>query len=313
VLLRGAALRDIIRQEQPDLIELGSIYLAPWLLRRALRDRRIPTVGLFHMDLAGAALRSLPSWSPGLLRHGVARSLSAYLRATYAKCRVVIGTSEPAMAAMHAAGLRRTTLVPFGVDTTLFHPARRDPSWRTEIGARGTQPTVLYVGRLAGEKNVTALIRALPELRRRTQATLVCIGDGPLRPRLEQLATRHEGHLIVLPFEPDRERLARAYASADVVVAPCEHETFGLAVLEAAASGTPVAGAAAGAVGAQLDGQSWGRTFAPRDTDGLVRAVTELLHGNRAVLGVAAREVAERYSWERTFEGLVEVYRAVLG
>jgi alpha-1,6-mannosyltransferase len=312
VLLRGSTLRAIIRQERPDVIELGSIYSAPWLLRQSMRHRPVPIVGFYHMNLVGAALRGLPPWTPASVCRGVASSLSAYTRAVYADCRVVIGTSETAIAALRAVGIARTALVPFGVDTATFHPAQRDPTWRTEVGVAASRPVALYVGRLAREKNLEVLLRALPELGHRAGVTLVCIGDGPLRPKLERLARDGSNNLVLLPFESDRRHLARAYASADVFVAPCAHETFGLAALEAAASGLPVAGAAEGAVGALLAGQSWGRTFSPRDATELVTAVTDLLRGDRETLGRAARETAEGFSWDRAFEELLAVYREVV-
>src|SRR5258708_12337159 len=65
--------------------------------------------------------------------------------------------------------------------------------------------------------------------------------------------------LCVLPFEADRSRLARAYASADLFFAPCPYETFGLAALEAMASGLPVVGVAAGGIGRLLVGADRGR------------------------------------------------------
>lgn len=312
MLLRGSTLRAVIRQERPDIIELGSIYLAPWLLRQGVRDRPIPIVGFYHMNLVGAALRALPPWTPASVCRAVDSGLSVYTRAAYADCRVVIGTSETAIVAMRAVRIPRTARVPFGVDTATFHPARRDPTWRTEVGVPASRPVALYVGRLAREKNLDVLLRALPELGRRAGVTLVCIGDGPLRLQLERLARDGTNDLVLLSFESDRQRLARAYASADVFVAPCAHETFGLAALEAAASGLPVAGAAEGAVGAQLAGQSWGRTFSPRDATGLVAAVTDLLGADREALSRAARETAEGYSWDRAFEGLLAVYRDVV-
>jgi alpha-1,6-mannosyltransferase len=312
VLLRGSTLRAVIGRERPDVIELGSIYLAPWLLRQSVRDRPIPIVGFYHMNLVGAALRALPSWAPAAVRHAVDRGLSAYVREAYADARVVIGTSETAIGAIRAAGISRTALVPFGVDTATFDPARRDPTWRTALGIPASRPVALYVGRLAREKNLEVLLRAVPDLSRRAGVALVCIGDGPLRSRLTRWARDGSNDVVLLPFEPNRQRLARAYASADVLVAPCAHETFGLAALEAAASGLPVAGAGEGAVGAQLAGQAWGRTFSPRDATGLVTAVTELLGADRSALSRAARETAEGFSWDRAFQRLLAVYRATI-
>jgi glycosyltransferase involved in cell wall biosynthesis len=171
----------------------------------------------------------------------------------------------------------------------------------------------LYAGRLSAEKGLDVVLDALPQVHTSLGLRLVVIGEGHLRPRLERLARERPGMLRVLPFEGDRGRLARAYASADLFFAPCPYETFGLAALEAMASGVPVVGVAAGGIGRLLFGADWGRTYQVGDPADCARAVLELAALDLRALGARARAAAvASYGWDRTFTELVGLYRRLL-
>jgi alpha-1,6-mannosyltransferase len=304
VLWSPRALDGILRRERPDIVELGSPYLAPWLLRWARRHVSARTVGFLHMDLVGAAGRSVPRAAGRF-----ASSVSAwYVRRAYAACDRLVATSRAMHAAALDAGLPDPAVVPLGVDLGLFRPERRSVEWRRERMGDGDDPIGLYVGRLAGEKDLEALISAIPELYRHTGMKTVLIGEGRLRSRLEAMQQRTPDAVEVLRFEADRDRLATAYASADVFLAPCTHETFGLAVLEAAASGLPVVGSSEGGVGEMLTGAPWGSTFAHDDVERLLAGVKDVLSRDAEAMRASARAFAETHSWNNTFERLATVY-----
>ncbi|MGY3616501.1 glycosyltransferase involved in cell wall biosynthesis [Bradyrhizobium sp. USDA 10063] len=131
--------------------------------------------------------------------------------------------ATPALASeLRSRGFRNVVLWSRGVDTALFHPRHVDLCL--------PPPIFLSVGRVAVEKNLEAFLDLdLP-------GTKVVVGDGPARPALERkyrdavfLGARHG------------EELARIYAAADVFVFPSRTDTFGLVLLEALASGLPVA------------------------------------------------------------------------
>jgi glycosyltransferase involved in cell wall biosynthesis len=122
-----------------------------------------------------------------------------------------------------------------GVDTALFSPEKRSQALREELGA-GEGPILLYVGRLAAEKNVSLALCAFDAVRlRMPEATMVVVGEGPLRKKLEAEfpAARFVG-------AQHGEALARWYASSDLFLFPSTSETFGNVTLEALASGLPV-------------------------------------------------------------------------
>ena len=292
-LVAARKLAAIVRRERPDVIEVGSPYLAPWLARRAARD-------------SGARLVAYVHENPRLYARRAAGLVTRYLRAAHRGFHLAVAASE---ANLSGLGVPRTAVIPLGVDTELFHPARRDPAWKGEVGANAGQAVALYVGRLSAEKGLDVVLAALPEIHAVTGARLVLIGEGHLRRRLERAARAQPGMLAVLPFEPDRARLARAYASADLFLAPCPYETFGLAALEAMASGLPVVGVDSAGIGRLLTDADWGRLYRVGDARECSRAVRELLALDLPALGRRARTVVEeRYGWGRTFGELFALY-----
>src|SRR5207344_2671488 len=123
---------------------------------------------------------------------------------------------------LHARGFERLMRWSRGVDTEQFRPRK--------VRSFGKKPVFLYVGRIAVEKNIKAFLDVdLPGRK-------VLVGSGP---QAAELARRHPDVLFAGPMEG--EELARAYASADVFVFPSLTDTFGLVLLEALASGLPVA------------------------------------------------------------------------
>ena len=292
-LVAARKLAAIVRRERPDVIEVGSPYLAPWLARRAARD-------------SGARLVAYVHENPRLYARRAAGLVTRYLRAAHRGFHLAVAASE---ANLSGLGVPRTAVIPLGVDTELFHPARRDPAWKGEVGAAAGQAVALYVGRLSAEKGLDVVLAALPEIHAVTGARLVLIGEGHLRRRLERAARAQPGMLAVLPFEPDRARLARAYASADLFLAPCPYETFGLAALEAMASGLPVVGVDSAGIGRLLTDADWGRLYRVGDARECSRAVREFLALDLPALGRRARTVVEeRYGWGRTFGELFALY-----
>jgi len=110
-----------------------------------------------------------------------------------------------------------------GVDLDLFHPKHRDPMF--------SEPFALYVGRVSHEKNIQAFLTAeTPDL------TKIVVGDGP---QLPSLKAKYKD--VVFTGAKKGEDLAKFYANADVFVFPSKTDTFGLVMIEAMASGTPVA------------------------------------------------------------------------
>ncbi len=323
-LTRGRRVREIMAEVKPDIVEIGSPFLAAWWTRRALSalasprtahrvPRTVPAlVGFYHCDARRVYVDYGLRWLPGMLRNATGTALDRYLRGLYGSFAATIAATPSAQRALERLGVSHVHLIPLGVDLDVFNPARRDPVWRAAVGARDGQPVAVYAGRFSTEKGLDVVLRGLPELHWATGVKLVLIGEGHLRPRLEALQRAHPEMLAVLPYQRDRAGLARALASADLYVAPFPMETFGLAAVEAMACGLPVVGVDSGAIADLLAGVSWGRLYQPSDADDFARAAQTLLSQDVRGLGRGARAAAAtRYGWHQTFRALSECYGIV--
>ena len=126
-------------------------------------------------------------------------------------------------------------ILPRGLDTTLFNPAKRNDGFRERFGASNGEAILLYVGRISKEKDLDVLAAAYQKLRKKHPSTkLVLVGDGPY---LKELRETLSG--AVFTGYLSGADLARAFASADIFVFPSTTDTFGNVVLEAMASGLP--------------------------------------------------------------------------
>jgi len=167
-------------------------------------------------------------------------------------------------------GFNRLTVWGRGVDTDLFHPEHR-----IDLGLPG--PVLLNVGRVAPEKNLDAFLELAID------GTKVVVGDGP---QLEEYKSKYPD--VVFPGMKKGVELAQYFASADAFVFPSKTDTFGLVMLEALASGTPVA---AYPVTGPLDVLQQGITgFMHQD---LSTAIEEALKLDRQT----CREYAEAHGW----------------
>ncbi len=193
------------------------------------------------------------------------------LRWFHSPSQAVMVATEALRQELEGQGMRNVALWGRGVDTELFRP-------RTKAFLDAPRPILLYVGRVAVEKNITAFLD-LP-----SKGTKYVVGDGPQLPRLKRsypdvrfVGARHG------------EELAQYYAAADVFVMPSLTETFGLVMLEALASGVPVAAYPAQGPKAVLGDSGAGCM----DKD-LARAVECAL----SIPSGRCRAHAERHSWE---------------
>jgi glycosyltransferase involved in cell wall biosynthesis len=180
-------------------------------------------------------------------------------------------------------GFRNLSYWSKGVDTELFNPVRR---WNPDVYAGLPRPVFLNVGRVAVEKNIEAFARLdLP-------GTKVVVGDGPQR---EELSAKYPE--VVFAGVKHGEELAAYFAGADVFVFPSLTDTFGLVILEAMASGTPVAAfSAPGPI--DIIPNSGAGKLAPGRTTGLKEAALEALSVDRE----AVRRFAEKFSWRACAE-----------
>jgi glycosyltransferase involved in cell wall biosynthesis len=264
-----AKIARLIADARPDSIHIATEGPIGLLVRRYCRKQGLPFTTSFHTRFPEYISARLPvpeSWIWAALRrfHGASQAVMA---------------ATPALAGeLRARGFRNVVLWPRGVDAKHFHPRPAD------LGL--PRPVFLCVGRVAVEKNLEAFLDLdLP-------GTQVVVGDGP---ELMALARKYP-HAVFLGARQG-EALAEAYAAADVFVFPSRTDTFGLVLLEALASGLPVAAFP---------------VTGPRDVIGAapVGALNEdLREACLSALEIspqACLEFAARHTWEASARSFVE-------
>lgn len=216
---------------------------------------------------------------------------------------------------LYAAVPDRIEVVAPGVDHRLFFPGDRAAS-RSELGL-GTEPVLLFVGRIQRLKGADVAVRALAALDRFPTATLVLVG-GPSGPdgaaelaRLQDLVVECDVRDRVR-FVPPRPHgsLATYYRAADVCLVPSRSESFGLVALEAAACGTPVVAAAVGGLRSLVAHEATGFLVDGREPGDFAAFTARLLAepGLAVEMGSRAAAAARRYRWSITAARLRRVY-----
>lgn len=310
-MLATRSIGRIAAYERPDIIEVGSAYFAPWLVRRATAQLQVPAVWFYHANIprvfAPHGEHDVP-W-----RRALASLAWRYVRGIAATVHTTIVASEFVARDLARAGITRTAHVPLGVDIALFHPSRQAAAAETRRRrGLGPEPLALFVGRFSPEKDLFTLIRGWDAVHRRTGATLAIVGDGGIRPRVQAAAAAVRG-VRVLPFEANRVALADLYAAADLLVSPGPTETFGLAALESMASGVPVLSCDDGGVAETVTRSGAGALYPAGDAGGLAEAAIAMLQGDLAALGRTGREHCEQHhTWDRVFDRITDIYRAIL-
>lgn len=282
-ILPGRRLARIIEGFAPDRLHIATEGPLGLAARSWARRRRYRFTTSFHTRFPEylQARTRLPLWPS-----------YAFLRRFHnASAGTLVATASLAEE-LAARGFRRIVPWSRGVDLERFaQEPRRD--WAAEYGVR--RPIFLYVGRIAVEKNIPAFLDLdLP-------GSKIVVGGGP---QLAELKARYPGVVFTGPFS--EAELAAAYAGGDVFVFPSRTDTFGLVLLEALASGVPVAA---------FD------VTGPRDvlagTDGQVGAVGEdlraaALQALQADRG-ACRAHAERFGWRACAETFLHALVPMMG
>ena len=312
-LLNLRAIEEILDRERPDLIESSDPYQIGWKAIAVGRALKIPVVGFYHSHFPEAYLKGTAIF---LGKRGTLRAMKltrAYVRKLYNRFQATLVPSERLADLLSEWGVHNVRPVRLGVNTKVFNPAPDDaPATRQSLGVEADQKLLLYVGRLAKEKNTQTLFRAFELLRMpdRNKFHLLIIGDGPQRNRVQKIRQR-VGNISWISYCTDSADLARYYRAADLFVHPGVQETFGLVALESQACGTPVVGIRGSYMDRIIchDQGSWARE---NTAEALAGAIETSSAKKLVTLGMSAAQTAENlYSWPRVFEELFCIYREV--
>ncbi len=297
------AVRDNVRAFSPDVVHLSTPDILGTRAQTFARRLGIPVIASQH---------TLFETYLDYYRLGWARPLvEAHLRGFYRRCDHVLAPTPGLVEAMkRVRGDGRVSLWSRGVDRTLFDPARRDEEWRRSNGWSDGDVAVLFFGRLVAEKGIDRYVATLGRLQRRSaNIRPLIVGAGPAANAFAALPN------AVLTGHLDGEHLARAVASADVLLQPSTTEGFGNVVLEAMASGLAVVSTAAASSEVLIEQGRTGILCPPDDIGSYEQAIMALVDDptRRREIGAAARLASEAFSWSNASRQAADAYRAVTG
>ena len=298
-------LRESLERLRPDVVH-ASLTLSPldFRLPDLCQQLGLPLVATFHPPF-DASLRNLTAGTQQLTYQLYAPSLARYDR--------VIVFSELQAEVLQRLGVpaNRLAVIPNGVDTDLWQPASGPASpdladLRQRFAGRRV---FLYMGRVATEKNVEALLKAW-RLVRPAGCVLVVVGDGPLRAALQQ-AGGDEPDVMWWGYEPRLEMRVALQQLAEVFLLPSLVEGLSLALLEAMAAGTACVATDAGADGEVLEGGA-GIVISTQGVTTQLRTLLPVLRDQpllTAELGRRGRRRAlERYTLTGNIDALEALY-----
>lgn len=310
-LVNLRAVGDVLERERPDLIESADPYQVGWKAISSGRTLKIPVVAFYHSHFPDAYLRGAAKFVGKRGAKSLMAASRSYVRRLYNRFEATLVPSAGLAGILEEWGVRNVRQADLGVNTERFCRAPDDSAQtRDSLGIAPHAKVLLYVGRLAQEKNTAVLFKAFEILtkRRLGEFHLVVIGDGPQREQLRRVQTQS---LKWIQYCTDSMELARFYRAAHVFVHPGTQETFGLVALESQACGTPVVGIR----GSNMDRiifheqDAWARESTP---EALADAIEKFTAADLKAMGTEAAQVAaERYAWPRVFERLFCIYREV--
>jgi phosphatidylinositol alpha 1,6-mannosyltransferase len=298
-----AAIRDDFAAFRPDVVHVATEFAMGATGIRLAREFEVPVVASAHTDYERYASRYHLEW---LVPAGW-----RYLRWFYGHATRVLCPSRPYERHLHLRGVRHTAIWSRGVDRAQFGPHQRDDAVRSAFGLAPGQPMVLYVGRLAAEKNLDLLLEAWQQLGPGEDgARLVLVGAGPLEAELRSATPPG----VIVAGVRTGAALAACYASADLFVFPSSTETFGNVLLEAMASGIPSIAVRAGGVldFAEDNVNAW--LVEPDRADALAEGMALLLSdaARRHRLASGGVATAASRDWHTIFTGVVHEYERAL-
>lgn len=298
----GRTLIRLWTSNRPDIVHIVTEGPLGWSALSAAGKLKIPVSTDFHTNFHSYSRHYGIGW--------LERPITAYLRGFHNKARCTLVPTGALRNELEERGYANLKVVARGVDTALFHPRARSAQLRQAWGAGPDDPVVIYVGRIAPEKNIPVLLRTFDEMRvSRPSAKLVLVGDGPQCSTLQARCPQH-----VFAGMRTGEDLAAHYASGDIFLFPSITETFGNVTMEAMASGLAVVAYDYAAAAEHIRHNHNGLVADFDDASEFAGLAVNLINDPSRIadFGTRARQTAEELDWENIFEGLETVLAEIL-
>jgi 1,2-diacylglycerol 3-alpha-glucosyltransferase len=301
-----------LRREDYDILHVHTPFAAHYLGLKLARRLDLPCVETYHTFFEDYMHHYLPLL-PKPLSRAFARSLS---RRQCNAVDAVIAPSQPMLEALRGYGVKaQAEVIPTGLQDHSFVPGDGD-GFRRRYNIPADRPVMLYVGRLAHEKNIGFLLRMTLQVKQtRPDVLLVIAGEGPAMERLrkETATLGLQEHVRFIGYLDRKTQLNDCYSMADLFVFASTTETQGLVLLEAMAQGVPVVAVAEMGTRSIL-AEGKGAAIAPLEETGFAQRVLALLEDakSRKALGEAAHRHALGWSSRQMAERMLDFYSRVI-
>lgn len=305
-------LLPVLEKEKYDIIHVHTPFVAHYLGLKLASALNIPCIETYHTFFEDYLHHYLP-WIPKSLARGMARMISTR------QCnavKAIVAPSQPMLDVLRGYGVKVTAeVIPTGLQEHSFKDADGQ-AFRLKYGIALDRPMLLYVGRVAFEKNINFLLEMTKILiEKRPDVLLVVTGEGPAEASLHKLAKTLglENNIKFIGYLDRSTELNACYESADVFVFASKSETQGLVLLEAMAQGTPVVAIAElGTASILIEGK--GALIANDNTLEFAERVHQLLiyPEQRFELGRRAKTYAlEKWTAKLQAERMIHFYKTL--
>lgn len=296
-------IKKILTDFHTDLIHIVTEFTMGLAGHNAGNYLNIPMVSTYHTDYD----KYMDYYKMG----GFKPIAWKYLKKIHNDCRITFCPSHDTKRMLNSKGISRVKVLSNGVETDLFNPQRASSELRESLG-NSDKLMILYVGRIAMEKDIDVLIKAYDKVRHtyKDKISLVITGDGTMKERYQ----KQFGNDIIFTGYKKGEDLAQVYASADIFAYPSTTETFGNVIIEAMASGLPVVAAATGGIlDSVIDGYN-GLLTTPKDVDSFADGIVKFIENDafRKDCANHAAEYAKTKSWDLILDDMYNTFVDVL-
>jgi glycosyltransferase involved in cell wall biosynthesis len=289
---------DRIQAFSPDFIHVATPLTMGVLGSHAAKKLNIPIISSYHTHFDQYLDYYKLSWiSPILWR---------YLKWFYSYSERIFVPSQETLTHLQTKEFSNLSIWTRGVDCSLFHPFNQTVNIREKYNIQEPQ-ILLYVGRLAPEKDLTTLQKIIDHtsMEWKEKVHWLIVGDGP---SFEELSSHlnERGNVTMTGYLSGSE-LASCYTASDLLVFPSQTETFGNVVLEALASGTPAVVSNRGGVCGIVEHNKTGKICRAGDYQNFIDQMEQLLSDkvSRLIMAKNAREYALKQTWEGIFDQLI--------
>jgi glycosyltransferase involved in cell wall biosynthesis len=304
ILAELLALLKLIRKTKPDIIHAHWILPQGFVTALANKITGVPFVVTTHGgDIYG-------------LQGKIASALKDYSLKNASTVTVVSKDIQSTIKHKFGESIH-TYVIPMGVDSTLFHPDKKNPQLREQYGIKG--PFLLFVGRLTEKKGGRYLIEAMPALMKQNpEVKLLVIGTGEEKMNLQHLTQNLSisNNVIFAGAIPNNE-LPAYFATADIFIGPSikveggDTEGFGLTFVEAAMSGCIIVGTNVGGISDIIVDGETGFLVPEKDPKALAVTLCDILEQLDTLSNIttaARQKMISQFDWQK----IAEKYREIL-